>query len=79
MKKDLELDMAVNEMHFEIMNLVHIACNRKKITKHQLAKLLGVSSSYINQLYTGKKIVSFLQMAKFQQVLDIRFETKAIK
>ena len=43
-----------------------------------LAKSIGVSPSYITQLYRGTKPLNMETLAKMEDVLDIRFEIKAV-
>ncbi len=48
-----------------------------KLKKKELASRLGVSPSYITQLYNGDKLLNFTMLAKIQKVFDITFEIKA--
>jgi predicted XRE-type DNA-binding protein len=57
-----------------IMEKVMQEAHQQGISRQQLADLLGVRKVYITQLCTGSKLVSLLQLTKFQQVLDIEFE-----
>lgn len=47
------------------------------LKKKELAEKLGVSPSYITQLYNGDKILNFTFLAKLQEAFDITFDIKA--
>ena len=48
-----------------------------KFKKKDLADALGKSPSFISQLYSGDKLLSFPLLAKIQKALRITFEIKA--
>src|SRR5690606_18002123 len=50
----------------------------KKMTRKQLADLIGTSASYLTQLYTGNKIMNLVTMAKIKKVLDLNIEIKVV-
>jgi transcriptional regulator with XRE-family HTH domain len=47
------------------------------VSKKELTKAIGVSASYITQLYRGDKLINLLTLAKLQDAYDITFEIKA--
>ena len=47
------------------------------IKKKELAEKLGVSPSYITQLFNGNKLLNFTLLAKIQEAFNITFEIKA--
>ena len=51
--------------------------NGPKLKKKDIAKSLGKSASFISQLYSGDKLLSFPLLAKIQKVFNISFEIKA--
>lgn len=51
----------------------------KNLKKTDLASKLGVSPSYITQLYNGDKLLNFTMLAKIQKAFNITFEIKAHK
>lgn len=44
------------------------------LKKNELAVKLGVSPSYITQLYNGTKLMNFTLLAKLQKAFNINFE-----
>jgi len=58
-------------LHATCMNQVRIHMGKMK--NAELAKKVGVSSSFISQLFSGDKIVSLELLAKFQRVLKFKF------
>jgi transcriptional regulator with XRE-family HTH domain len=50
----------------------------KRVLPTDLANKIGVSKSYVSQVFSGDKKVNCLLLAKIQKALDIRFEVKAI-
>lgn len=50
----------------------------RNISRKQLAELIGVSPSYITQLYRGNKPLNIETLAKVEKALDFRFDIKAI-
>jgi transcriptional regulator with XRE-family HTH domain len=51
----------------------------KQLKKNEIASKLGVSPSYITQLFNGDKLMNFTMLAKIQKVFNITFEIKASK
>jgi len=49
----------------------------KKLKKKDLANILGKSPSFISQLYSGDKLLSFNLLAKIQKTLNLTFEITA--
>lgn len=58
-------------LHTMCMNQVRMHMGKMK--NAELAKKVGVSSSFISQLFSGDKIVSLELLAKFQRVLKFKF------
>ena len=54
-----------------------IAEQRGIKNRKDLANLVGVSASYLTQLFRGNKKLNFETVAKFQKALNIVFEVKA--
>ena len=61
---------------YNILSEVERLCIEKKIKKKDLAELMGISRSYITQLFTGKKSINTYTMAKFEDILNMRFEIR---
>ena len=46
----------------------------KKISKKELAKKIGTSSSYLSQIFYSKVLLNFKTLAKIEKVLNIKFD-----
>ena len=63
---------------FRILSEIERVAEEKRITRKEIARLIGTSASYITQLLRGYKIINIETLAKIQKALDITFEFKAI-
>lgn len=54
-----------------------VAEERGVKNRKDLANLVGISASYLTQLFRGNKKLNFETVAKFQKTLNIVFEIKA--
>ncbi len=51
----------------------------KKLTQEQFAPLVGFTRSYITEIETGKRNISFLNLTKIARVLEVNIsEIKAL-
>lgn len=50
----------------------------RNLKKKDIAKMLNVSASYLSQIYNGDKLINLETLTKLQEVLDIRFDIKAV-
>ena len=57
---------------------VDMLMEQRKLNKKELAKKLGVSSSFITQVFKGKKFLNFSTLAKLQEVFNIEFKIRAV-
>jgi transcriptional regulator with XRE-family HTH domain len=75
-----ELDHEAHMIMFRFLSEIeeHQASG-KYLKKNELASKLGVSPSYITQLFNGDKLLNFTMLAKLQKVFNITFEIKARK
>jgi len=75
-----ELDHEAHMIMFRFLSEIeeHQAAG-KHLKKNELASKLGVSPSYITQLFNGDKLLNFTMLAKLQKVFNITFEIKASK
>jgi transcriptional regulator with XRE-family HTH domain len=50
----------------------------RAINRKELAELVGVSASYLTQLYQGKKIINLQLLTKIKKALDIDFKIEVV-
>jgi len=75
-----ELDHEAHMIMFRFLSeLEEYYSTGKNFKRKGLAEKLGVSPSYITQLYKGDKLLNFTMLAKIQKVFDLTFEIKAHK
>ncbi len=72
-----ELDHEAHIIMFRFLSELENYSGTKSIKRNELAAKLGVSPSYITQLYKGDKLLNFTMLAKIQKVFNITFEITA--
>lgn len=60
------------------MSEVDTLMEKHQLNKKKLAKKLDVSSSYITQVFKGKKFLNFYTLSKLQDVFNIEFKIQAV-
>lgn len=60
------------------MSEVDVLMEQYKLNKKELAMKLGVSSSFITQVFKGKKFLNFSILAKLQEIFNIEFKIQAV-
>lgn len=75
-EEELEHDAQMLTFKF-LEELEKCQVSDSKLKKKDLAKALGKSPSFISQLYSGEKLMSFNLLAKIQKAFNISFEIKA--
>jgi len=73
-----ELDHRARMIMYRVLSEVEILSEKRKMTRKELAKKIGLSGSYLTQLYRGIKPLNFLTIAKFEKALGITFDIKAL-
>ena len=68
------LENDANLLMFRFLSIIEDKCEVLGLNRKQLAQRVGISPSYISQLYQGDKLVNMITLAKFQKVLDLEFE-----
>lgn len=71
---DEKIDFETEIIHVEIMNQILQLMEKNNISKSDLAKTLGISKSYITQLFIGDKILNLKLLSKFQRIFKIKFK-----
>lgn len=73
-----ELDHEAHMIMFRFLSeLEEFHDSAKNLKKNELASKLGVSPSYITQLFKGDKLLNFTMLAKIQKAFNITFEVRA--
>jgi len=60
------------------MSEVDVLMEQHNLNKKKLAQKLGVSSSFITQVFKGKKFMNFSILAKLQEIFNIEFKIQAV-
>ena len=60
------------------MSEVDTLMEAHQLNKKELAKKLNVSSSYITQVFKGKKFLNFYTLSKLQEIFNIEFKIQAV-
>lgn len=63
---------------YRFLSEIEKITEERNIIRKDLANLVGVSASYITQLYRGNKVVNLQFIAKVESALDFRFEIKSV-
>jgi len=72
-----ELDHEAHIIMFRFLSELENFSGTKSLKRKELAAKLGVSPSYITQLYKGDKLLNFTMLAKIQKAFNITFEITA--
>ena len=75
-KEDLEHDIKM--IMYRFLSEVERISEEEGLNRKELAALIGISPSYLTQLFRGNKIINLQTIAKFQKVFDLTFEIKAV-
>ncbi|MEA3448454.1 MAG: helix-turn-helix transcriptional regulator [Bacteroidota bacterium] len=59
-------------LHARVMQIVEIVMDQKGWNKKTLANKLGISPSYLTQLFVGDKMINLTMIAKIQHYLGIK-------
>jgi len=76
-KKD-KLDLDKELLSARFLSEIQICLEDKNISRKEFAKKMGVSASFVSQLFTADKVVSMEFLAKAQQVLDLKFYVSVV-
>jgi transcriptional regulator with XRE-family HTH domain len=74
----VDIDFLADMIMYRFLSEIEILTDERKMTRKELAQLIGTSASYITQLYRGTKLLNLTTIAKLEKVFDITFEIKAI-
>ena len=63
-------------IHQELLHAMQDYMDKEKLSQNDLAKILGVSKSYISQLFHGNKVLNLEKIAQFSIEMDLKLKTK---
>lgn len=75
--KGEEIEHKAQMLSYHFLSEVEKECDRRKISRAELAEMVGTSRSYITQLFRGTKMVNMDILAKFEYALGITFQIVA--
>jgi len=75
-KEDLEHDTKM--IMYRFLSEVERISEEEGLNRKELAALIGISPSYLTQLFRGNKIINLQTIAKFQKAFNLTFEIKAV-
>ena len=83
LKSDSELNEDVKHLAqmlmYRFLSEIEKITDDRGISRKELAKNIGVTPSYLTQLYRGNKPLNIHTLAKVEKVLDFRFDIKAVE
>ena len=68
-----KIEITTHLLMYRFLSEIEKVTAKRGISRKNLADMVGVSPSYITQLYQGKKTISLEFLAKMQIALDITF------
>jgi len=78
--KEEEIEHEAYMIMFRFLSeLENLNSGNKPLKKKELAQRLGVSSSYITQLFNGSKLINLVTLAKIEREFNVTFDVKARK
>jgi len=71
-KEKLEFEAQMIHLDF-IARLQELMIYKNINSKKELADLLGITPSFVTQLFSGEKLINLKHLAKLQRILDIKY------
>lgn len=71
------IEQNAKNMSARFLSEIERLCDERKLLKKNLAKELGVSASYITQLFRGDKLLNFTFLSKLELYFKISFSIAA--
>ncbi len=63
----------------KFLQAMEISMGKNKLNKKTLAGMLGISPSYVTQLYNGDKLINLEMIARIEQAFGIEFKVQAVR
>lgn len=70
---DDEIDHRARLVSVRFLSEVERICDKRKINRKELAKMVGTSQSYLTQLFRLDKMLNMKMIARIEIALDISF------
>lgn len=68
-----KLKFETEMLHLDTMKVIEVLMKQKRMNKKELAHKLGVSQSFITQLFTAEKLINYKILAKLQRIFETKF------
>jgi plasmid maintenance system antidote protein VapI len=75
-------DANIHQAKIIMMKFLHEmekSLGKQPLKKKELAAILGVSPSYVTQLYNGDKLINLEMIARIEQSFGIEFKVQAVR
>jgi plasmid maintenance system antidote protein VapI len=75
-------DANIHQSKIIMMKFLHEmekSLGKQPLKKKELAAILGVSPSYVTQLYNGDKLINLEMIARIEQAFGIEFKVQAVR
>jgi transcriptional regulator with XRE-family HTH domain len=76
--QEQDIDHEAKMIMYRFLSEVERVSEDMHLNRKEIAARIGTSASYITQLFRGNKLINMHTIAKFQELLNIKFEIKAI-
>ncbi len=68
------IQFEAEKIHLDLIFLLKEMMEKRGLNRKQLAELLGVSPSYLTQLFTGDKLINLKTIARLQEIFGVKFK-----
>ena len=75
-------DANIHQAKIIMMKFLHEmekSLGKQPLKKKELAAIVGVSPSYVTQLYNGDKLINLEMIARIEQAFGIEFKVQAVR
>lgn len=71
-----KFDNDAKVLMFRFLEIIDEERSQRSWSRKELAESIGVSASFMSQLYNGDKLINFTQLAKLQDALGLSFKVE---
>ncbi len=72
--REEEIEHEAKMLMFRFLDKIQIIADNQGLSRKELAAKIGISASFMTQLFRGDKLINLTTLAKFQKELDFKFE-----